>query len=260
MELKSKPQSTIKISAIIWTLCIVLAFISIGLFFFSYKKYSTGQQFAINAAREAGIHTVSDEKSNKENCEELYGYLTAKYFDLTIKDTTYDFSELRGTMSKFKDAFAEAMYEAGHKKYDAYGIENWFKYPSMASFFFGEYAFSPLFIIFYIVLICTIVWTSIVRRFKKKSLIVSENSLTIINGKSSIQKIMLEDIQNVTVSKNKIKIKGDDIKVVVSHLGNAEELKERILQNKLNLKNEVPLIEDIQLKDLQSEELQKERN
>lgn len=231
MELKSKSQSTMKISLIIWAVCIILAIASIALFTVNYKKYSAGQQYAITSAKEAGINIVSSNNSRKENCKELYSYFTSKYYDVTIGDKSYDFSDVRSLMSKFKDDYAKQMEDAGYTTYDAYSIEGWFEYTNGASYFFAKYALHPLFIISYVVLIITIIWTVIAVKIKKKQIIVTEEAVTYRNGNSSVQRIPLSEITSAEATENKLKIKGSGFSISLSHIENAKELKETILHN-----------------------------
>lgn len=216
------PQRKKKI--IIWIISALLVITTLTFLIIDYSGYKRGQAFglisAAVASRSAGLYWVKSGDSYAEQCKDVYDELDACPYDV-------------------KSAFADIMEVGGFDRYSSYDIADWFKYTNIAEYFFGCYSKNVLPICCYIVLLIAIAFTISVNNEEKKELIIYDSYvLCKINSKESKQ-LFFEDITNIGIEKNTLKIAGVDVEFRISNLTNAESMKDVIIEKKKSVQDKL---------------------
>lgn len=233
---KKKKRIVLGFSALL--LIITLTFLIID-----YSDYKSGQEFglasSIMASDIAGLHWVDLSDPYAKQCKDMYNQLNKHTYDMTIGGVTIDASGVRDSERKMRSSFAHLMEVAGFDRYSSFNIANWFKYTNIAEYFFGCYSKNVLPICCYIVLLIAIVFTISVNNEEKKELIIYDSYvLCKINSKESKQ-LFFEDITNIGIEKNTLKIAGVGVEFRISNLTNAESMKDVIIEKKKSVQDKL---------------------
>ncbi len=235
------PQKKKKI--IIWIISALLVITTLTFLIIDYSSYKRGQEFGLvsiaAASKAAGLYWVNSNDSYAEQCKDVYNQLNKHTSDITINGVTYDASDVRDSERKMRSSFAHLMEVAGFDRYSSFNIANWFKYTNIAEYFFGCYSKNVLPICCYIVLLIAIVFTISVNNEEKKELIIYDSYvLCKINSKESKQ-LFFEDITNIGIEKNTLKIAGVGVEFRISNLTNAESMKDVIIEKKKSVQDKL---------------------
>ncbi len=233
---KSEKVSQKKKKRLVCIVAVIAIITTIVSFVVDYSGYRKGQAFAL--ASEIATVELSpslqqidwNAYSYEERCKLVYDrFRPLPYY----YGSNINYSNIRRQEEEMRSAFAEIMKNAGFDRYDSYNIANWFRYTNFVDYYFlGHYWCKIISLSCYIIVAFAIVYMLFVNREAKKEIVVYENSvLCRINPKKSKQ-IVFDDINNLDIEKNSLKLVGANIKYKILNLTNAEEIKSLIIDKK----------------------------
>ena len=240
MDIKSEKKQVKNKIKMMWIIVAILVFIQFSLSVIDYTSYKNGQKFAV-ASEElvdaiSGSNIIDTDDSYNDKCEALYSYFTRTYSDLTINGVKIDYSEVRRSHNKTKEAMADLMSAEGYDRFSEYNIENWFKYTNFFQYFGYYSSYNVLFYIAYGILLLALLLTVIITVIRQKELIITENMLICKYNKKKNKQILIKDVIGIESSKNGLKLNGNGFKYNISLISNAEELKTEIMMRMKTLK------------------------
>ena len=223
---------------IIWIISALLVITTLTFLVIDYSDYKKGQEFGLASAATV-LYWVNPKDSYAKQCKDVYNELNRKTYDRKINGVTIDLSDTRELEAKLRDAFANLMKAAGFDRYSSFNIANWFKYTNIAEYFLGCYSKKILSICCYVVLLVAIVFTISVNNEEKKELIVYDSYVLCKINPQKTKQLFFEDITNIGIEKNTLKIAGVGVEYRIFNLTNAESMKDVITEKKKSVQDKL---------------------
>lgn len=232
---KSKKVSQKKKTNFVWCITIVLFVAMMVSFTIDYIGYRRGQKFGVASAILAGY--TRESYSYAEQCSDIREQLERNYQNVTVQGITFDYSEARAAQKDVVNAFYDVMKSGGYTRYGTWNLAKWFYYTNPVEYFTGYYWNKVLPLASYAFLVFALAFTLLTKREAKKELVVYTDSVLCKLSRKKTKEFGFEDINNVTIGKNALKLVGTGMKFKIANLKNAEELKSAIMEKKKMLRD-----------------------
>lgn len=175
--------------------------------------------------------------SYAEQCSDIREQLERNYQNVTVQGITFDYSEARAAQKDVVNAFYDVMKSGGYTRYGTWNLAKWFYYTNPVEYFTGYYWNKVLPLVSYAFLVFALAFTLLTKREAKKELVVYTDSVLCKLSRKKTKEFGFEDINNVTIGKNALKLVGTGMKFKIANLKNAEELKSAIMEKKKMLRD-----------------------
>ena len=235
--MKSEQKSQKKYIAVVWIITFIFLVTCFVSFVVDYGGYREGQEFGLasmimTTSGLTGSFHVDKNDTYAEQCKDAYSILTSNTPDFSVYGKDIDNSALRRAERAQKDSFADLMENAGYDRYSSYSIQDWFKYTNMLDYFVGYYWNQILPISSYAILLFAVLFTILKNKASQKELIVYDDSVLCRTTKKKTKQLIFEDISNVDLGKNSLKLVGTGLKFKISNATNADAIKSLIMEKK----------------------------